>query len=178
MLRKTLVLTLAVLAVAALGCRSRTDRSEGSVILSVTDFDGLPVQVSVSQGPYQIDQVTLTNFAKNPNATTTDLQTIELKSYEVRFRRKDAGTRVPPPSVLRIFGVVPDNGSTNLDNLPFLTSDQILTEPLRDLAEFGFDQETGTQVIVLDVSLRFFGETLAGDNVVSEPASFTIEVFP
>jgi hypothetical protein len=33
-------------------------------------------------------------------------------------------------------------------------------------------------VIPLKVTMRFFGRTLAGDDVVSEPASFNIDVVP
>ena len=61
-------------------------------------------------------------------------------------------------------------------NVPFLFSDQVLSPPLRDLRDFGVDRETGTTVVVLDVSIRFFGETLSGDDVATEPARFTIDV--
>jgi hypothetical protein len=78
-----------------------------------------------------------------------------------------------------IFGLVPPGGGIlDLLNLPFLTSDQIFSPPLKDLIDFGRDTETGTAVIVLDVSLRFFGRTLSGDEVASAPATFTIEVTP
>jgi hypothetical protein len=170
-----LVLTLAAVA----GCRSRTDRSEGTVILSVADFSGLPVGVSLrSGGPFQIDRVTLRNIAKDPTGTTSDLQTVELRSYEVRFRRRDTGTRVPPPAVQAIFGVVTVNGTKDILNVPFLLSDQVLSQPLKDLRDFGVDRETGTAVIVLDVSLTFFGRTLSGDDIATAPATFTVEVRP
>src|SRR6476661_5600269 len=181
------LLIAASLAVAS--CRSRTDRSEGTVVLSVTRFNGLPVSVSVggsqpgavSCNPScQIGDVTLTNFFKDPTVNTPmghQLEGIELRSYEVTYRRRDRGTRVPPPAVLGTFGLVPPSGGIlDLLNLPFLTSDQIFSPPLRDLLDFGRDTETGTAVIVLDVSMRFFGRTLSGDEVASAPATFTIEV--
>lgn len=173
------VLTLIALALAVAGCRARTDRSEGTVILSVSDFSGLPVGVSLrTGGPFQIDRVTLRNIAKDPTGTTSDLQTVELRSYEVRFRRRDSGTRLPPPAVQSIFGVVTVNGTKDLLNVPFLLSDQILSQPLKDLRDFGVDRETGTAVIVLDVSITFFGRTLAGDDIATAPATFTVEVRP
>ena len=58
---KSLVRVIPVVALALTllaGCRSRTDQSEGTVLLSVSDFDELPVQVSVTNGPYQIGQIT------------------------------------------------------------------------------------------------------------------------
>jgi hypothetical protein len=171
--------TLIAVAVAVAGCRSRTDRSQGTVLLSVSDFNGLPVSVSVrSAGPFQINRVTLRNIAKDPTGTTSSLQSIELRSYEVVYRRRDTGTRVPPPAVQSLFGQVAVNSTKDLLNLPILFSDQILSQPLKDLRDFGVDRETGTAVIVLDVSLTFFGRTLSGDDVATAPATFTIEVRP
>src|SRR5690242_2656169 len=111
MKRTVSLLSLAVLVLALGSCRSRTDRSGGSVLLSVTDFDGLPLSVSATAGPTSIGEITLQNFAKDPNGTVSDLQSIELRSYEVRFSRRDTGTRVPPPMVKSIFSLVPVNGT-------------------------------------------------------------------
>ncbi|MBW8877524.1 MAG: hypothetical protein JF614_21365 [Acidobacteria bacterium] len=172
------LITLAV-AVAVAGCRSRTDRSEGTVLLLVSDFNGLPVAVSLrTGGPFQVGRVTLRNVAKDPTGTTSELQTIELRSYEIVYRRRDTGTRVPPASVQSIFGQVTVNGTKDIINLPILLSDQILSQPLKDLLDFGVDRETGTAVVVLDVSLTFFGRTLSGDEIATAPATFTLEVRP
>lgn len=179
MKRTSTLLLVAVLVLALGSCRSRTDRSEGSVLLSVSDFDGLPLQVSVSGGgPTQIGEITLRNFAKDPNGTVSDLQSIELRSYEVRYSRRDTGTRLPPPLVKSLFSLIPVNGTATITNLQFLTLDQLLNPPISDLGTSGADRETGSQVIVLNVTLRFFGRTLAGDDIASDPASFTVEVVP
>jgi hypothetical protein len=182
---KAILFLLIAASFAVTSCRSRTDRTEGSVVLSVTKFTGLPVSVSLRSqvsGAFQIGDVTLTNFFKDPAVSTPQghqLEGIELRSYEITYRRRDRGSRVPPPSVLGTFGLVPPGGGViDLINLPFLTSDQILSPPLKDLIDFGRDTETGTAVIVLDVSLRFFGRTLSGDEVASAPATFTLEVTP
>lgn len=177
--QRILLFLLIAMTVAVTSCRSRTDRSEGTVILSVSHFNGLPVTVSASSGPFQIDQVTLRSFFKDPSVaspTGHDLEGIELRNYEVTYRRRDTGTRTPPPSVQGIFGLVSPLGTLDLFNLPFLTSDQTGNQPLKDLIATGRDSETGTAVITLDVTLRFFGRTLSGDEIVSEPATFTIEV--
>lgn len=178
---RLLLTTLALLPlVLSLGCRSDTDRSEGNVLLSISSFNGLPSAVSLrSQSPpFVIGDITVRNIAKDPTGSVSDLQSVELRTLEIRFQRRDTGTRVPPSNVQSVFGLVPVNGSTTLNNIPFLTSDQVLNQPLKDLRDTGRDSETGTAVVVLDVSMRVFGRTLSGDEIVSDPARFTIEVRP
>lgn len=168
---------LIALLLAVAGCRESTDRSEGTVLLSVSNFDLLPVSVSLTGGgPFSVGTLTLRNTSKDPTGTTSALQDIELRSYEVRYRRRDVGSRVPPPTVQGLFGIVTVNSSKDITDLPVLFSDQILSQPLKDLLDFGVDRETGTAVVVLDVSIRFFGRTLSGDEIASEPATFTMEV--
>jgi hypothetical protein len=175
MKRNVTLLFLIVLVSAFGGCRERTDRQEGSVLIAVTDFDGLPDVVSVTQGPFDIERISVRNIPKTTDATST-LQSVELRSYEVRYTRRDTGTRVPPPSVQAYFGLIEPGTTSTFFNFDFLFADQVLNQPLRDLRDFGVDRETGSAVIVLDVSIRFFGRTLAGDDVATEPARFTIEV--
>lgn len=175
---KRTVLLLLVVGLALPGCRSETDRSEGTVLLSVSDFDGLPVVVSAGGGPFSIGELVLQNIPKDPTGTSTGLMDIEIRSYEVLFRRLDTGTRQPPPMVGGLFGVVAVGSTTTFENLPFMRADQVLNPPLSDLAAFGRDTETGSAVIPMNVTMRFFGRTLSGDDIVSTPASFTIEVVP
>jgi hypothetical protein len=171
-------------SLAVTSCRSRTDRTPGSVVLSVSKFNGLPTGVSLSSTDptsFQIGDLTLRSFFKDPSVISSqghELEGIELRSYEIVYTRRDTGTRTPPPSVQGIFGLVEPLGTFDIFNLPILTSDQILSQPLKDLLSTGRDSETGTSVVVLDVSLRFFGRTLSGDEIASEPAKFTIEVTP
>src|SRR5262245_23861229 len=166
------------LIVALAGCRESTDRSEGTVLLSISDFDGLPLLVSASETIVQAEEIVLRNLPKDPTGTTSDLQNIEIRSYEIQFVRRDTGTRVPPALVQGVFGIIPVGGTTTWNNLPILMGNQMLNPPIRDLARTGVDPETGTTVIVLDCFMRFFGRTLSGDDIASEPARFTIEVRP
>lgn len=172
---------LALVVVAMSACNSRTDKAEGGVVLSISDFDGLPVQVSVGNavtaGTVQIDQITVQNIAKDPTGLTSQLMNVEMDSYEVTFSRADAGTRLPPPLVRSVFGVAPVNGSQTLDNLPILTLEQLNTAPLSDLlvVNGGLDTETGSDTILLNCALRLFGRTLSGDQIQTAPARFTIE---
>lgn len=169
-------------SLALLGCESRTDKVDGGgVLLSITDFDGLPAQVSMDAagfvGGVQIDSLTVQSVAVNPAAGTSALMNVEIDSYEVVYSRADTGTRLPPPLVRNLFGVIPVNGTDTIENLPILTIQQLSSPPLSDLltANGGLDLETGGRTILLNLSLRIFGRTLSGDEVDTAPARFTIE---
>jgi hypothetical protein len=178
MTRKATFCLMLVLFVALAGCRERTDRSEGTVLLSITDFDELPLIINSSDSIVQVGEIIVENIPKDPTGTTSDLMGVELRSYEVRYTRRDTGTRVPPPLVQGIFGLIPVGGTTTLENLPIMLSDQLLNPPILDLARTGVDSETGSAVIVVDAHMRFFGRTLSGDDIVSDPARFTLEIRP
>ncbi len=180
------ILLITCLVVAVSGCESRTDRTDGGgVLLSISDFDGLPIAVSVNAtlsagGFVQVEEIIISNVPKNPTGTTSELMNVEIVSYEVTYSRADGGTRVPTPYVRGLFGVVPVGGTLSVDNLPVMSSDQLNSEPLSDLrfANGGTDQETGRKKIVLNLSLVFFGRTLSGSAVETVPALFTIEFTP
>jgi len=186
-MRKSLVLVLlAALPLGLLGCgESRIASTDGGgVTLSISEFDGLPVQVSVNDAAtirmVQVGELTIQNIAKNPNAATSDLMNVEMQSYEVVFTRADTGTRVPPPLVSGILGVAPVGGTQTYENLPVLTGEQLFTAPLSDLLvqNGAFDKETGLQTVRLNLALRFFGRTVSGEDVDTRPANFTIEFTP
>jgi len=177
------LLAAAALALAALGCAGdRVEDTEGSVILSVSDFDGLPVRVSVNGAGelLQMDQVTISNVPKDQNANTSPLQDVEMTTYEVVYERIDTGTRVPTPLVRRIFGVAPVGGDIVYDNLVIMGAEQLGNPPLSDLEIFngGVDSETGSPVIAIGFRMRFFGRTIAGDQVATAPVRFDVEFVP
>ena len=182
MMKRALCLVgVAVLALSAAGCNQRTDKDEGTVILTISSFDGLPLRVSVnSQDLVQVGEFTLSNIPKDPNGITSSLQDIELRSYEVVFTRADVGTRRPPTRVGGIFGNVPVSGEDRIENLDVMGLDQLRNPPLSDLLfeNGGFDKETGSQLIQLNLAVRFFGRTLAGDSIASNTATFTVEFVP
>ena len=179
------ILLVVCLVVVFTACESRTDRTDsGGVLLSITDFDGLPIAVSVNSalasGFVQVDEVKVANVAANPNGLTSDLMNVEIVSYEVLYSRADGGTRVPSKFVRGLFGVVPVGGEYTVENLPIMGRDQLSTVPLSDLLfeQGGEDSETGRNRITLNFSLRFFGRTLSGDAVETVPALFTVEFTP
>lgn len=171
----------ACLVVALAGCEEATHQTDsGGVLLRVTDFDGLPNVISVSGagGHVSIESLTLTNIAANPANPTSELQSIEVREIEVTFQRRDTGQRVPPPFVETLSLFVPVGSTSEILNMPFLRSAQLGNLPLSDLANFGIDRETGSSVILMDVTLRFFGRTVGGRDVASSPFTFTVEFRP
>jgi hypothetical protein len=188
-------LLLAVLLLAAAACEQRTDRVDGGgVLLTISDFDGLPEEVSVnnpqgggtcsSASPLncvvQVESLTIRSTSRDPTGVTGPLMDVQLKSYRVTFTRRDRGQRVPPVLVEGIFGITPVNGTNTINNLRLLTAEQLLSPPLSDLlfVNGGVDDETGSTVIPLNVNLQFFGETLSGDDVATEVESFTLFMAP
>lgn len=184
------ILALTFVAVLAVGCEGRTDKVDaGGVILTVSDFDGLPINISAQgcpipppNGPLTflctLDSITIRNIAKNQNATTSPLMNVEIHSYEIRWARQSVGTRVPPVLVESVFGEAPVNGEFELEGAPILRIDQFENQPLRDLRELGYDSETGSTVIRMQGQIRFFGKTLSGDPVISQFGYFSIDFVP
>ncbi len=177
---KLLLALLLVLVVPA--CDNRTEGTDGGgVLLSIEDFDGLPIVVGVNTtNLVQIGELTISNVPKIPGGQTSDLMNVEIHSYEVTYTRADRGTRIPVPFVRGIFGVAPVGGTYTLEGAPIMGLDQLDRLPLSDLLfeNGGVDTETGESRIVLNCRLRFFGRTLSGDEVETAPASFTIDFVP
>ncbi len=174
-------LTLVTLALGA--CEGRTDRTDsGGVLLSVSNFDGLPIRVGVNSAGalLQVGEFIIENIAANPTGVTSDLMNVELRAFEVTFTRADQGSRIPAPYTNGLFGVVPVNGTFTVENLDVMGAEQFLNIPLSDLVfqNGGFDKETGSTVIRLNLHVRFFGRTLSGDAVETAPATFTVEFTP
>ncbi|MGH9381076.1 MAG: hypothetical protein ACRD2Z_10755 [Thermoanaerobaculia bacterium] len=176
-------LLLAALSAAVLACEARTDKTDGGgVLLSISDVGEAPATVSVSEatdaGGVTLSGVVIQSVAKDPAGDISALMDVEIESYEVTYGRADTGTRLPPALVRGVFGVVPVGGTREYGELPILTLSQLSTVPLQELARRGSDSETGSELIVLNLTLRFFGRTLSGDPVQTAPANLTIDFRP
>lgn len=178
-------LLMAVVVASLVGCDGPVARTDGGgVLLSVTDFDGLPIAASVNEsaasGFVQVERFTIANIPKSQTGDVSPLMNVELKSYRVEYQRLDQGTRVPPALARSIFGVAPVGGTLIIDNLPVLAPEQLLNAPLSDLLFINgaFDRETAAQIISLNLRVTFFGETLNGKAVASQPVEFAIEFLP
>jgi hypothetical protein len=170
-------------ALSQVACDSRAHRTDsGGVILVIADFDGLPAEVSVSAanaaGSVTIDLLTLQSNVTNPTGGSSNLMDIEITSYQVTFTRADTGTRLPPALVQPSLEYVPAGGSTDIGNLRIMQSAQLSNLPLSDLENYGFDRQTNSTAIVLNCTIQFFGKTIGGREVATEPRSFTVEFRP
>lgn len=175
------LLTLGTLVLALGGCSGDLGRTDtGGVLLSVTNFDGLPgfIDVSASGGVATLGSITVQNIAKNSGSPTSDLMNVEVQSFEFTYTRDDTGTRVPPKLIEYAFGVIPIGGSFVYDNQQFMRPVQFDSQPLRDLADFGRDTETNSTVVRMRITIQIFGRTLSGDSVASTPVSFSVDVVP
>lgn len=182
------IVVVALLAVVVLGCprSSRLDKTDqGGVLLRITDFDGLPIQASVNTlapgGFLSIDSVTVTNTPISQVQPTSPLMDVEIERYEVGFSRADQGTRTPQPTVRGIFGLVPVGGTLTFNNLPIVSAEEFTKPPLSDLlfVNGAVDSETGSQAILLNMELKFFGKTADGTHVQTQiPARFTVQFIP
>lgn len=178
---RTLILLLAV--TVGLGCSGdRVEETDGSVLLSVSNFDGLNPLVSVGNtlGTYNVGSLTISNIPKNSRRPTSDLMSVEMQTYQVVYDRVDSGTREPTTLVRDILGFAPINGTITYTNLPLMGLEQLDNPPLSDLLveNGGFDRETNSQRITLTLTVTFFGRTIGGDSVATEPVAFTAEFVP
>lgn len=196
-MRNKLVLTLLATALVGIsGCETRTDGTEtGGVILLVSDFDALPAKVLVNcitgerlfslcpdDGTFgsfrlTIGEVTLENIVADPTGTSSRLMDVEIDRIQVGYRRLDQGTRVPPTQFRNTGVLVPVNGTATIINLPLLTSEGFTNPPLNDLRLLfgGVDSETGSETMIIEFEVIFFGRTLSGDEVKTSPWNFEIE---
>jgi hypothetical protein len=114
----------------------------------------------------------------NPTGGSSNLMDIEVQSYQVTFSRADTGTRLPPALVQPSLEYVPAGGSADVGNLRIMQSAQLSNLPLSDLENYGFDRQTNSTAIVLNCTIQFFGKTIGGREVATEPRSFTVEFRP
>lgn len=171
------ILTLSGLCLALAGCDERAHQTDSGGVLLVTEISGsFPFRVSVNENDsLQLESLTIRSVIPD-GSTASELATVEINAMEVTFTRADGGSVVPPPLVRNLLAVVGAGGTADL-TLTVMTSEQMRNPPLSDLLFIngGFDKETGKTNIKLNVHLRFFGETLGGREVQTEPRSLTIE---
>ena len=174
------------LLLSLVGCPRRTSRTDSGGVLVVLGqtVNGYPLGVSVNSltpPPYEyIDTVTLQSVAADPTGSTSNLMDVELDTYSVTFTRKDGGTEVPPKLVEKTFGTIPIGGTITIKGLVIMTPDQFDNPPLSDLfyQNGGYDKETGSTKVTLNLSLQFFGHTLSGKSVATAPFQFTVDFYP
>ena len=166
-----------VLALAALfgaACTNKQGETEAPVFITVA-IPNQPGFIDVSvPAPVQLETMNLVSHLKSPSATDPQhFADVNLSSYRVTFRRTDGGTAVPAPQTFGGAGLVPSGGTLTLNNFPIMSASSIQASPLDQLLPFngGIDRETGKTEIDTAFDVVFFGETVSGHRVQSEPGS-------
>ncbi len=176
---KTLFQVILLIALLlALGCEERTEETDSGGVLIEVEFSSTVLRVGVEETEVlTIPTININSIVADPTATTSSLQDVQLRTLEVVFSRADTGSRIPPPYIFNIIGTVPVGGTLTLNNFPIMSTEQTRSPPLSDLlvVNGGFDRETGSTTIRLNVTFRAFGTTLTGTSVSSQPRTQTIE---
>jgi len=178
---RALLLVLAAALPFAAGCTNKQGETESPVYMTTNLVTGTPQSLTfnITPGaPLQLSSMVVTSHPKNTTITDPNgFQTIELQTYVVHFTRLDGGTHVPPDEVFTVGGTIPLGGSITLSNYPVITPAASQQAPFDQLLPFngGIDQETGLPSIHLGITVTFFGETVAGTRVKSDPA--TLDLF-
>ncbi len=164
-------------ALIALGCVERTEQTDSGGVLLEVEFSSTTLTVGVEENEtLSIPTIIVSSVVADPTGSSSSLMDVQLRSLEATFSRADTGTRVPPPYFLNVIASVPAGGSLTLTNYPIMSTEQTRSPPLSDLllANGGFDRETGSTFIRLNVTFRVFGTTLTGTNVASGPRTQTM----
>lgn len=162
------------------GCTERLGETDtGGVALEV-EFEDSTFRIGVNDSDLvALDQVVITSVVTSPTGSSSFMD-VQLNTIELTYARADTGSRVPVPFVYNVVGTVPAGGQLNYTGLPIMTVEQLRGEPLADLLfqNGAVDSETGASIIKLNVTMRVFGQTLAGVDVASVPRSQTFEFVP
>lgn len=174
-------LVLMALAVGLAGCDDKVEETDQGGVILLVEFTESTFRVPVnSTTVVSLETVTLDNIVAIPGGPSSNLMDIRLETLEFTYSRADTGTRVPPPFIFRLVGTVPANGQLTYTGLPIMSVDQLRNPPLSDLLfENGaVDAETGSDTIIVDVTVQAFGRTLGGEDVASERRTQTFEFVP
>lgn len=175
------LLALLTLVGVSMGCTDRVGEIDSGGVLLEVEFEDTIFRVGVNDTTLvSLPTVNIDSVVSNVDASTSQLMDVQLKTIEITYSRADTGTRTPVPFVYSLVGTVPVGGELTYTDLPIMTVDQLRSEPLADLLfENGaVDSETGASLIRLLVTIRVFGQTLAGVDVASVPRSQTFEFVP
>lgn len=169
---KLLLIPALVLPLLA-GCTNKQGETESPVTLEVSVPDSPGFVNIATPSAVQFATITVQSFLKNSTATDPQhFADVNINQYIVTYFRTDGGTIVPPPETFGgISGVVPSGGITTLNNFPGMYAYALQQSPFDQLLPFngGIDQQTGRTEIDTSFQFVFYGETISGDRVVSEP---------
>ena len=159
---------------SAPGAIDNTTAPVSLILSSLTPVGANFGDVVNNDGTVGDTQVTATFIARlksSANGTAPELQEIVIERYEVTYTRTDGGTRLPAGMQramtakvqLTPNGVVTERTTTV--TLTLVPGSQKLQPPLSFLISPGFEPDTGLPTITTDATVRFFGHTIAGEQV-------------
>ena len=169
-------LTLGAVILALLpGCSTNTQGDDAAPVFLVGEFTELPLEkLLVEASPLQFKTTTLRNRLKVPGAGSTQFLDIQVDSYVITWTRVDGGTKASASETFPGAQIVPVDGTSTLNNYPYMSTDALLRPPLDHLYPFngGIDHETGMTSIRQAGHVKWYGHTLSGQAVVSNEATF------
>lgn len=155
--------------ILAAGCTSELTRNASPVELLVTNAQNI-TQIDL-QGGDRCDEdfgtVQLRTIIKDPLAPPSSFNDLRITRYAVSYERTDGGRTVPAPFTESIDVVLAPGTSSSVTRFILLRSDALFQAPFAALLpqNGGRDPDTGSTRVRMDIVLRVFGQTLAGENV-------------
>ena len=139
-------------------------------ILHLIDLAGDPpgsTKCKQNISTVKLSSVVLQPPTTNTNVSGADLNQIKVDRYQVSYTRVDGGHLVPAPFVRSTSVVISANGTGDPTTFQVFDPNAINQAPFAALLpqNGGVDPETGKPIITMDVTLTFFGQTLAGERV-------------
>lgn len=165
-------LAAALVAVAVAGCSGEQSKSASPVSLIVTNSQNLQ-QIDLSPAAANCDQdvgtILMRAVLKNPTQISDQrFNDVRVTSYRVSYIRTDGGKQVPASFVRTIDTLLTTGSSaTSFSKFLIIQGDALSQAPFVALRteNGGRDPETGRPVVMMDVLVELFGETLAGERV-------------
>src|SRR5512141_2407136 len=139
-------LALGTLLLALPGCSTNTTGDDAAPVFLVGEFTELPLEkLLVEASPLQFRTTTLRARLKVPGATSVQFLDVQVDSYVVSWTRLDGGTKASASEPWGGDVIVPVDGTSTLNNYPYMSADALLRPPLDQLYPFngGIDRETG-----------------------------------
>jgi hypothetical protein len=181
MMHKSLIagsLVLAVILVAGLsGCGDAGGeaKTKSPVILYIQDLNNSePYHASTISAIEDSVSCTVGVEPINQNIDETTLyMDVIVKGYEISYYRKDTGTRVPETFTGNTNTYCEVSGTATF-GIVICRASQKMMPPLKDLCDTGYDKETGLPHIHTTCRVVVWGDTFAGEEVISRPAQMTV----
>jgi len=104
---------------------------------------------------------------------TSQYMDVIVKGYEIKYFRKDTGWNVPATFTETANTYCAIEESVPM-NVIICRADMKNDPPLSYLWQFGYEPETGLEIIHTYCEITVWGDTLAGQEVVSHPARLSV----